>query len=97
MSRKEQITEETEATPTSTVVIEEQKQQKRQQRLIYPVHEGHRSQQTAAKYKMNFEHFLNYIRIHDLDVLLDIGREALPRRSRVKRGGWSLRVGGTAC
>lgn len=26
---------------------------------------------------MNFEHFLNYISIHDLDVLLDIGRETI--------------------
>ncbi len=26
---------------------------------------------------MNFERFLNYIRIHDLDVLLDLGREAI--------------------
>jgi hypothetical protein len=69
MSRKEQITAETEAAATTPSVVIEQKQKR--QRLIYPVHEGHRSQQTAAKYKMNFERFLNYIRIHDLDVLLD--------------------------
>jgi integrase len=73
MSRKEQITAETEA-ETPSVVIE---QKQKLQRLIYPVHEGHRSHQTAAKYKMNFERFLNYIRIHDLDVLLDLGREAI--------------------
>lgn len=75
MSRKEQITAETEAETPSVVI--EQKQKQKRQRLIYPVHEGHRSQQTAAKYKMNFERFLNYIRIHDLDVLLDLGREAI--------------------
>jgi hypothetical protein len=46
-------------------------------RLIYPVDEGHRSQQTAAKYKKNFQHFQDYIRIHDEDVLLDLGREAI--------------------
>ena len=46
-------------------------------RLIYPVGDGHRSPQTAAKYRKNFEHFLDYIRIHDLDVLLDLGREAI--------------------
>jgi integrase len=49
----------------------------RKRRLIYPVDEGHRSPQTAAKYKMNFNHFLDYIRIHDEDVFLDLGREAI--------------------
>ena len=73
MSRKEQITAETEATTPSVVIEQKQKRQ----RLIYPVHEGHRSQQTEAKYKMNFERFLNYIGIHDLDVLLDLGMEAI--------------------
>jgi hypothetical protein len=55
MSRKDLITAETEAETTPSVVIE---QKQKRQRLIYPVHEGHRSQQTAAKYKMNFEHKL---------------------------------------
>jgi integrase len=49
----------------------------RKRRLIYPVDEGHRSQQTAAKYRVNFNHFLDYIRIYDEDVLLDLGREAI--------------------
>ena len=75
MSRKEQITAQTEEEATTPSVVIEQKQKR--QRLIFPVHQGHRSQQTAAKYKMNFERFLNGIGIHDLDVLLDLGREAI--------------------
>ena len=38
---------------------------------------GHRSPQTANKYRVNFNHFLDYIKIHDLDVLLDLGKEAI--------------------
>lgn len=49
----------------------------RQQRRIFQVDEGHRSRQTASKYRTNFNHFLNYIRIHDLDVFLDLGKEAV--------------------
>jgi hypothetical protein len=69
---------------------EEQKQQLQQQqqqqqqptlnnrkRLIFQVDEGHNSKQTAIKYQTNFKLFLDYIRIHDLDVLLDLGREAI--------------------
>ncbi|MPZ08509.1 MAG: hypothetical protein GEU26_19220, partial [Nitrososphaeraceae archaeon] len=47
------------------------------QRRIYQVDEGHKSRQTAAKYRINFNHFLNFIRIHDLDVFLDLGKEAI--------------------
>jgi hypothetical protein len=54
-----------------------EKQQEQHRRLIYPVDEGHPSRQTAAKYKKNFVHFLDYIHIHDLDVFLDLGREAI--------------------
>lgn len=46
-------------------------------RRIFQVDEGHRSKQTAAKYKIDFRHFLDYIRIHDIDVLLDLGKEAI--------------------
>jgi hypothetical protein len=53
-----------------------EKQQEQHRRLIYPVDEGHPSRQTAAKYKKNFVHFLDYIHIHDLDVFLDLEREA---------------------
>jgi integrase len=46
-------------------------------RRIFQVDEGHRSKQTATKYKTNFNHFLTFIRIHDLDVFLDLGKEAI--------------------
>jgi hypothetical protein len=32
---------------------------------------------TASKYRIDFERFLGYIKIHDLDVLLDLGKEAI--------------------
>lgn len=53
--------------------IESQKKQ----RLIIQVDQGHKSKQTAIKYRNNFDHFLNFIRIHDLDVFLDLGKEAI--------------------
>jgi integrase len=46
-------------------------------RRIFQVDEGHKSKQTAIKYRNNFDHFLNYIRIHDLEVLLNLGKEAI--------------------
>lgn len=46
-------------------------------RLIFQVDEGHRSQYTANKYRVDFRHFLDFVRIHDLDVLLDLGKEAI--------------------
>jgi hypothetical protein len=46
----------------------------RKRRLIRPVDEGHRSQLTAAKYRRDIEHFLNYIQ--DLDALLDLRHKA---------------------
>lgn len=46
-------------------------------RTIFQVDEGHHSKQTAAKYRTNFRHFLEFIRIHNLDVLLDLGKEAI--------------------
>ena len=48
----------------------------KRQRAIYQVDKGHRSKQTAEKYRVNFRHFLDYIRAHDIDVLLDLGRVA---------------------
>jgi integrase len=44
---------------------------------IYPVTEGLQSHQTADKYRINFNHFLDYIKIHDLQVLLDLGSDAI--------------------
>ena len=46
-------------------------------RRIFEVDEGHRSKQTAIKYRNNFDHFLNFVRIRDLDVFLDLGKEAI--------------------
>lgn len=46
-------------------------------RRIFQVDVGHNSKQTAIKYRNNFDHFLNYIKIHDLDILLDLGKEAI--------------------
>lgn len=46
-------------------------------RLIFQVDEGHNSKQTEDKYRNNFKHFKDYVRIHDLDVLLDLGKEAV--------------------
>jgi hypothetical protein len=46
-------------------------------RLIFQVDEGHRSQYTATKYRVDFKHFLDYIRIHDREVLLDLGKEVV--------------------
>ena len=47
------------------------------QQLIFQVDEGHRSQYTADKYRVDFRHFLDYIKIHDLEVLSDLGKEAI--------------------
>ena len=47
------------------------------QRRIFLITEGHRSKETCDKYRNCFNRFLNSIRIHDLDVLLDLGREAI--------------------
>jgi integrase len=44
---------------------------------IYPVTEGLQSKHTAAKYRLSFNQFLDYIKIHDLQVLLDLGRDAI--------------------
>jgi integrase len=60
---------------------EEEQQQfgpnQQRQRLIFQVNEGHKSSYTAYKYGVDFKHFLNFIKIHDLDVLLDLGKEAI--------------------
>jgi hypothetical protein len=49
----------------------------KRRRLIFLVTEGPMSPQTASKYRVNFNRFLDYIKIHDLDVLLDLGKEAI--------------------
>jgi integrase len=49
----------------------------RKHRRIFLVTEGHRSKKTEDKYRVSFQHFLDYIRISDLDVLLDLGRNAI--------------------
>jgi integrase len=59
--------------PKSGNVVEEE----HRQRLIFQVDERHRSQYTANKYRVDFRHFLDFVRIHDLDVLLDLGKEAI--------------------
>ena len=38
---------------------------------IYPVTEGLKSSYTKIAYRRNFNHFLDYIKIHDLQVLLE--------------------------
>jgi integrase len=48
-----------------------------QRKNIFQVTEGHRSKRTAYEYGISFGYFLDYVRIHDLDVLLDLGRDAL--------------------
>lgn len=50
---------------------------KHEQRRIFLVTEGHRSKKTENKYRVTFYHFLDYIRIYDLEVLLDLGRDAI--------------------
>lgn len=46
-------------------------------RRIFQVDEGHRSRQTATRYRTNLNHFLNHIRIHNLEFFLDLGKEAI--------------------
>jgi integrase len=78
--RKQLISSSSNANPTlstSSATAKPVHEGKRLPRLIYPVDEGHRSQQTAAKYKKNFQHFQDYIGIYDEDVFLDLGRQAI--------------------
>jgi hypothetical protein len=44
---------------------------------IYPVTEGIQSTHTADVYKRYFNHFLDYIKIHDLQVLLDFSPKVI--------------------
>jgi integrase len=44
---------------------------------IFQVDEGHHSPNTAYKYRIDIGRFLEYIKIHDLEVLLDLGKEAI--------------------
>ena len=56
---------------------QQQQQQNKSRRVIFQIDEGHRSPQTAAKYKIHFKQFLDFIKIHDLEILLDLGKEAI--------------------
>jgi integrase len=49
----------------------------REKGLIFEVDEGHNSKQTEDKYRNNSCLFLDYVKIHDRDVLLDLGKEAI--------------------
>ena len=56
---------------------EQNQYQRQKKRRIFQVTEGHRSKKTEDKYRVTFQHFLDYIRIYDLDILLDLGRDAI--------------------
>ena len=56
---------------------QQQQQQNKSRRVIFQIDEGHSSPQTAAKYKIHFKQFLDFIKIHDLEILLDLGKEAI--------------------
>ena len=44
---------------------------------IYPISEGIRSPKTVVVYQRCFNHFLDYIKIHDLQVLLDFSPKVI--------------------
>ncbi|MGH9978904.1 MAG: hypothetical protein ACRD8Z_24185, partial [Nitrososphaeraceae archaeon] len=44
---------------------------------IYPVTEGIQSAQTADVYERYFNHFLDHIKIHDLQALLDLSPKVI--------------------
>jgi hypothetical protein len=44
---------------------------------IFRADEGHKSKKTAVNYRNNFRLFLKFIKIYDLQVLLDLGKEAI--------------------
>ena len=44
---------------------------------VYPITEGIQSSKTSATYSRYFNHFLNYIKIHDLQVLLDFSPKVI--------------------
>ena len=52
----------------------EQTQQRQRQKRIFEVTEGIRSAKTAVVYQRIFKRFLNHIKIHDLEVLLDYSK-----------------------
>ncbi|MGH9976215.1 MAG: tyrosine-type recombinase/integrase [Nitrososphaeraceae archaeon] len=85
MASQHQLKQEEELPNSGTNNIE----RRRKQRLIFQVDEGHKSKQTAIKYRNNFDHFLNFIRIRELDVLLELGKEAI--QELVIKYGLSIR------
>ena len=48
-----------------------------QSTTIYPVTEGVHSSLTRDKYRRDFNHFLDFIQIHDLQVLIDLGPKVI--------------------
>lgn len=55
-------------------VMHRNSQQLGQKRRIFEVTEGIRSKKTAAVYRRIFQRFLNHIKIHDLQILLDYSK-----------------------
>ena len=51
-----------------------QQQERQRQKRIFEVTEGIRSAKTAVVYQRIFKRFLNHIKIHDLEVLLDYSK-----------------------
>lgn len=66
-----------EETTLSQKIVRNSSEVRQNQRRIFLVTEGHRSKKTEDKYRVGFQHFLDYIRISDLDILLDLGRNAI--------------------
>ncbi|MFY9966573.1 MAG: hypothetical protein WAU25_08790 [Nitrososphaeraceae archaeon] len=53
---------------------EEQGQAPQRQKRIFPVTEGTQSKKTEVVYRRIFSNFLNHIKIHDLEVLVDYSK-----------------------
>lgn len=81
LSQEERENDEETRIPSQKIIrdssVETGVRQRQRQRRIFQVTEGHRSKKTEDKYRVGFQHFLEYIRISDLDVLLDLGRNAI--------------------
>jgi integrase len=75
--RKHQYHEEPSLPSTKLTTTPTRNSGQQQRRTIFQVTEGHRSKESCDKYRNCFNRFLNYVRIYDLDVLLDLGREAI--------------------
>jgi hypothetical protein len=60
-----------ETTILSQKIVRDSSEVRQTQRRVFLVTEGHRSKKTEDKYRVGFQHFLDNIRISDLDALLD--------------------------